>query len=296
MLGRTLAFGIGIAFSCGLLFLLERLDSTPRPTVLEAGAAPLASAFDAAGTGTIEGQVLWEGNMQVVAPLHVPANAFFGTPLKQAQLRPRPNTPLIDTQSHGIRGAVIYLDAVELQRSRPWQHDPVRVEMRDGAFHVHQGQEDSQVGFVRRGEPVTLVSRDAFPHALRASEAAFFTLSFPDRDQPLERRFQKNGWVELTSGIGYYWMRGHLLVSDHPYYTRTDSQGRFRLPDVPPGTYTLKCWLPSWVEDHHDRDPESGLISRLYLRPPVIREETVTVSRGQQASARFVLSSALFEH
>jgi plastocyanin len=40
-------------------------------------------------------------------------------------------------------------------------------------------------------------------------------------------------------------MRGLILVLDTPHFVVTDSQGRFRLNDVPPGHYVLKVWLNS---------------------------------------------------
>ena len=69
---------------------------------------------------------------------------------------------------------------------------------------------------------------------IRARGAAFFTLPFPEPGQPLDRRFDTPGRVVLTNGAGYYWQSADLFVSDHPYWTVTDAQGRFTLPQVPP--------------------------------------------------------------
>jgi hypothetical protein len=38
------------------------------------------------------------------------------------------------------------------------------------------------------------------------------------------------------------WMRAWIVVTDTPYTVVTDAAGRFQLPDVPAGTYTLKFW------------------------------------------------------
>src|SRR5262249_59710045 len=102
------------------------------------------------------------------------------------------------------------------------------------------------IGFVRRGDAVTLVSRQALFHTLRARGAAFWTLTFPDPDRPLVRHFDRPGLVELSSAAGYYWMHAYLWVSDHPYLTLTDAAGRWELAGVPPGDYELAVWLPPW--------------------------------------------------
>jgi len=37
-------------------------------------------------------------------------------------------------------------------------------------------------------------------------------------------------------------MSAYVVVTETPYFARTDKDGRFVLKDVPPGTYTLKVW------------------------------------------------------
>jgi plastocyanin len=44
------------------------------------------------------------------------------------------------------------------------------------------------------------------------------------------------------------WMRGYLRVFQHPYFTVTDSDGRFILKKVPTGRYRLMAWHEQgWV-------------------------------------------------
>ena len=140
----------------------------------------------------------------------------------------------------------------------------------------------------------------AWPYAmalfctLLAAGAAFFTLSFPDPDRPQSRRLDRNGVVELRSAATYYWMRGYLFVDDHPYYVATDAEGRFLLADVPPGTYEVVCWLPSWREAKRDLDPETCIVLRLAYRPSVERTRTVQLPPAGKAEVDFSLSGADF--
>jgi hypothetical protein len=140
-----------------------------------------------------------------------------------------------------------------------------------------------------------MVSREGQFHALHAGGAAFFTLTFPDPDRPRKRRLPSRGLVELSSAAGYYWMRAYLFVDDHPYYTRTDAQGRFHFDRVPPGRYEVVCWHPSWVEKGHDRDPETSLVCRVFFREPVQRPRQVELAPRGSASVEFTLSAADFE-
>jgi hypothetical protein len=217
-----------------------------------------------------------------------------GEPGRPRLIRKNPNAPSIDPSSRGVASAVVFLRGISAEKARPWDHAPVRVEQRDRRLHVVQGGADGHVGFVRTGDAVEMVSCEKQFHALHAGGAAFFTLTFPDPDRPRKRRLTSRGVVELTSAAGYYWMRAYLFVDDHPYFTRTDAQGRFRLDGVPPGRYEVVCWHPSWVEARHDRDPETSLVTRVFFRAPVERPRQVELVPRGNAAAEFSLSTADF--
>jgi hypothetical protein len=211
-----------------------------------------------------------------------------------ARFQANPNAPAVEPRGRGVANAVVYLQGVDPRKARPWDLPPVTVEQAGRQFHVLQGKSDSRVGFVRRVEAVTMLSCDADFHSLHAGGAAFFTLAFPDPGRPSARRLSEKGLVELTSGAGYFWMRAYLFVDDHPYYARTDARGRFTLRGVPPGFYRLVCWLPDWREQRHDRDPESGQVSRLYFRPPRTKTRRVTVCPRKTAEGNFHFNAGDF--
>jgi hypothetical protein len=201
----------------------------------------------------------------------------------------------VDARSHGVGGAVVFLRDIDPRRARPWDHPPVRVVMRDRQFHVLQGGADTRVGFVRRGEAVEMASEESAFHSVQARGAAFFSLVFPDAGDARRRTLTRPGRVELSSGAGYFWMRAHLFVDDHPYYTRTDPEGCFRLDRVPPGEYDVVCWLPDWHEAEHERDGDTCLICRLAFQPPVeVVVKRLELGERQTRTTRFTLSADLF--
>ncbi|HTU18996.1 MAG TPA: hypothetical protein VMG10_13125 [Gemmataceae bacterium] len=269
-------------------------DSIALPNQPESNAGDFGRDFDSDAAGTIQGRVTWRGAIPKVpsyrAPVS-PGNEHAGQPRR---LWANPNTPRIDAETKGVAGAVVFLRGIDPQRSRPWDHPPVRVELRDYQIHVCQGDRDDTSGFVRRGELLTMVSRQSLYHALRVRGAAFFARAFPDADRSCTQRLDRAGLVKLSSGCGYFWMRGRLFVDDHPYYTHTDTQGRFTLPQVPPGRYRLVCWLPDWHEASRELDAETALICRLTFRPPVEVEKAVQVAPRQTQSIAFELDASRF--
>jgi hypothetical protein len=276
-------FLLSIALGCSdASARTENESSNPEP---EAG-----TAFDPRSAGTIRGQVVWSGDIPVVPPLEVQPNPLAGEILHKKQLRPNPNALVIEPGSKGLANAVIYLRGIDPKRAQPWDHPPVLVEQRGGEFHIIQGDADSPCGFVHRGAALAMISRDPFFHSLHASGAAYFTLAFPDPDRPLQRPLKENGLVELASAAGYYWMRAYLFVDDHPYYTRTDTHGRFTLAQVPPGRYDIVCWLPSWTKARHERDPESGCVTRLFFNPALLRVQPLTLAPRETREVTLVMS------
>jgi hypothetical protein len=256
--------------------------------------ADASSQFDPATTGTISGRVFWEGELPIVEPFRAPLSPLSEHPGGHARLWPNPHAPAIDQRSGGVGGAVVFLRGIDPRRARPWHHPPVIVELRDYAIHVLHDKADRTTGIVRRGDMVELRSTEEVLDTLQARGAAFFSLPFPLHGGACHRPLGQAGIVELMSGAGHFWMRGHLFVDDHPYYTWTDSTGHFTLEKVPSGDYDLVCWHPNWHEASHERDADTGLYCRLTFQPPAEVVHRVTVRTGGAIEATFALSEALF--
>jgi hypothetical protein len=250
--------------------------------------------FNPATAGTIRGQVVWEGALPEVPAYRAPVSPA-GEQRGGARYHwPNPNTPKIDSHTKAVTGAVVFLRGVDPLKARPWDHPPVRVELRDYQIHVRQGDKDCSAGFVRRGDTIEMVSvQDRF-HSLQLRGAAFLARTFADRDRACTQRLDRTGVVEMMSGCGYFWMRGRLFVGDHPYFTHTDAEGRFLLPQVPPGRYELVCWLSDWHEARRELDADTALICRLTFRPAVEIVQTVPLAARQTRTVSVRLPAERF--
>lgn len=279
---------LGAAVLCGC----DETAAPPEPAT--EAPSEMGRDFDVATAGTIEGQVTWDGELPQVssyrAPVH-PGNEHIGDDRRDW---PNPNAPHIDPRTKAVAGAVVFLKGVDLSKARPWDHPPVRVELGDYQIHVCQGESDGSCGFVRRGDTVEMVSRQAIFHSLQVRGDAFFTRAFPDPDQPCSGRFDRAGVVELASGCGYFWMRGRLFVVDHPYYALTGADGRFVLTRVPPGDYKLVVSLPDWHEASRELDAETALICRLSFRPAVEIVRPVRLAPWQRLAVPLPVPAARF--
>jgi len=278
-----------------LINLLAGCQDSPQSAEdITATRSDASTLFDLQSTGTITGTVVWDGPRPKVSAFVAPVSPQWDPKGQDFLSWPNPNVPVIDDKSSGVKDAVVFLRNVDPRRARPWNHAPVRVEQIDYRIQIRQGELESRCGFVRCGDEIEMISRQSVFHSMHAGGANFFTLAFPDRDKPLSRRLERPGLTELSSAAGCYWMRGYLFVADHPYYCRTDCEGRFHLPQVPAGQYELVCWHPNWRERGHDRDPESSLVCRLYFQPPAKLVRMMKIGAGKTENISFTLTADAF--
>ncbi len=237
----------------------------------------IGTQFNPAECGSITGQVLWDGPVPQVPRYNAPftprpeSGIIFGR-----KTWDNPRSPVVSREG-GLASAVVFLKEVNLPQSRPWDHSPVTVAVRQHQLQVHQDSLESRFGFVQRGQTIDLINHDKCFHSIQARGAAFFNLPFADPDKPHPRRLTQKGIVELTSGCGAFWMAGFLFVDNHPYYARTGSDGRFVLPQVPAGTYQLVCWHPDWREISRELDGDTWEVASIEFRPALTIEVTVQV-------------------
>lgn len=267
MHGRSLLVLILVSAGCQ-----PAVEPTPKART----ESPPASRFDPNRTGSIRGKVTWDGTAPAVPPLR-----YIGVEPGVPNELSNPNAPAIDGKMGGVGQALVTLRGVDAQRSRPWTLPSVEVLFGKHTLEVRQGSETRRIGFVRLGDEITARASEGKQHILLGRQAAFFSMPLRDPGRISHRRLEKPGWVELSSGAGLYWLRGHLWVSEHPYVALTAADGSYMLEQVPTGKYELVCWLPDWHMQRQERNAESGEIDRLFFAPAIERVEACDVNAGE---------------
>ena len=105
---------------------------------------------------------------------------------------------------------------------------------------------------------------DTYHNIFSYSPAKRFDLGRYRRDErPVpSQMFDVPGLVTLRCDIHEH-MRGLILVLSTPHFVVSDSEGRYRLGDLPSGHYTLKAWLTSKSTLEHPVDLKSGSTIRV---------------------------------
>jgi plastocyanin len=100
-----------------------------------------------------------------------------------------------------------------------------------------------RVQIVPAGAPVDLVNDDGILHNIRtwSKENPAFNRAQPKFKKVMTETFAKPEIFRISCDV-HSWMEGWVVVAGHAWYALTDTSGSFRIPDVAPGTYTIRFW------------------------------------------------------
>lgn len=84
---------------------------------------------------------------------------------------------------------------------------------------------------------------DGYHNVFSYSKTKRFDLGRYRKDEkPAVQVFEEPGVVKLYCEIHQH-MHSTILVLDTPYFTKTETNGQYRLENLPAGKYTVKAWL-----------------------------------------------------
>lgn len=69
-----------------------------------------------------------------------------------------------------------------------------------------------------------------------------FNIALPTKGMKVPKVIKEPGVIEFKCDAGHTWMHAWAYVTEHPYVTVTDKDGKFTLSDVPAGKYKVKTW------------------------------------------------------
>ena len=190
-------------------------------------ATGLATSRAASGV-TIKGTVVLKGTAPEPAKLAVTIDQYVCGKEKNAE-------DLILSPQRGIRNAVVWLENPPPGPTAEVPPPATAVDQRECMF-------TPRVVVVAAGGRIDFLNSDRLLHNLHST---------PSANPPFNRTQPKGRTIAITfphpeivrvSCDLHSWMRGWVVVADHPFYAVTDADGQFALKGLPPGRYTVRVW------------------------------------------------------
>jgi plastocyanin len=153
--------------------------------------------------------------------------------------------------------AVVYLESPDVpdgsilrSQGKP-STGHARMDQRDETFTPH-------VLAIDAGTLVDFPNNDqTFHNVFSLSKARRFDLGRYGRGKSKTIRFDKPGIVRVFCDIHSH-MNAFIIVFNHPFHAMTDDDGRYRIDNIPPGTYTVTAWHEGEARDMHSITIPSG--------------------------------------
>ena len=133
------------------------------------------------------------------------------------------------------RRSVVYLDPAPRAAFDVREEPRARMNQRNETFIPH-------VLAILAGTTVDFPNNDRTYHnVFSLSRTRSFDLGRYAAGRSKSVRFDQPGIVRVFCDIHSH-MSAYILVFSHRYFALTDEQGRYRIENVPPGTYTVVAW------------------------------------------------------
>jgi plastocyanin len=166
--------------------------------------------------------------------------------LEWPPVQPRPSVTQLGMpptrDSPDRRRSVVYLESGPIGAFDETSRGEASLDQRNEAFFPY-------VLAVQAGATVAFPNDDRTYHNVFSfSKAKRFDLGRYARGQSKSVRFDRPGVVRVFCDIHAH-MSAFILVFAHPYFAATDSEGRFQIPSVPAGSYTIAVWTDGIVRE-----------------------------------------------
>jgi len=152
--------------------------------------------------------------------------------------------------------SVVYLESAPRGAFETNEGGHVVMDQRNETFAPH-------VLAITTGTTVDFPNSDAFYHnVFSLSKTKPFDLGRYAAGHSRQVRFDRAGIVRVFCDIHSH-MNAFILVFSHPFFAITDVEGRYRIENVPPGTYGVMAWNEGTSSDARPITVPDGGVAEL---------------------------------
>jgi plastocyanin len=140
-----------------------------------------------------------------------------------------PDSSLELGEDDTIANVVVSLVGVTKGKAMKELAEPAKLDQRRCVYIPH-------VQIVPPGTTLDIYNSDPILHNVHGylnDGETIFNLAMPIQGFRIQRRLDDPGLVSLKCDAGHTWMRGYIVVKEHPYYALTGADGSYLIDDVP---------------------------------------------------------------
>lgn len=93
------------------------------------------------------------------------------------------------------------------------------------------------------GQEIAIKNSDGTLHNVHTYKGAesWFNQAQPKGAEPIKKELEDTSIIKLTCDV-HPWMRGFVVVTDHPFFAVTGDDGTFTISKLPAGKYKVEAW------------------------------------------------------
>ncbi len=192
----------------------------------------------------------------------------------------------------GLANAVVYLEDVETVYLEDVENAPSIDLLPAGSLDQFGCEYVPHVQIHPWTREFAIKSSDPILHNVhmnfRDDDSTAINLPFPSPTTET-RKFKRPGLLYAKCDAGHVWMSAYVFAVDHPYYSLTAGDGRFRLEHVPPGKVTIVMWHEGFRLVDTPRDAQ-GHPTGYVWSPDVFQKRTIELKSGETLELDFDVS------
>lgn len=206
--------------------------ATAKPTAT-ATAAPTGTAAAApAGNATLKGTVKLTGKAPEMKTPTARAKAEFCKDKKEV-----PYNAVVVSKDGGLKDTLVRIEngGVKGKFEIPKTH--ATIEQKDCMY-------SPRIQGVIAGQDIDIKNADGTlhnVHTYKGSES-WFNQGQPKDSPAISKTLPDDPTVVKFACDVHPWMRGFVIVTDHPFFAVTDDSGKFSIGKVPAGKYNVEAW------------------------------------------------------
>jgi plastocyanin len=151
---------------------------------------------------------------------------------------------------------VVFLDKVSGSFRPPAR--PVALDQKGMKFVPH-------ILAVQKGQTVIFKNDDNVRHNIFSPDGDKYNLGTWGQGESKPHTFSVSGVYHQLCNI-HPEMGGVIVVLDNPFFAVTGDDGKFVIPNVPPGKYTLKTWGEKLPESSHEVTVVAGAPTNVQIK------------------------------